>query len=149
MNYGLSEDHALQRAVVAALSLGEIAAAQIGVSVHAGVVTLFGHVRSAAQKRAAQDAVLRVDGVKAVAVAIQLRNIRSARLHDDQIALEVTTRLAWDAAVPPGVVKISVERGRLTLFGELARAAQRAAVLEDVSRLFGVTAVRDCLTVKA
>jgi osmotically-inducible protein OsmY len=149
MNHELSEDHALQRAVVAALPLGEIGSAQIGVSVHAGVVTLFGHVRSAAQKRVAQEAILRVDGVKAVAVAIQIRNVRSAKWHDDQIALEATTRLAWDAAVPPGVVKISVERARLTLFGELARAAQRAAVLEDVSRLFGVAAVRDCMTVKA
>jgi osmotically-inducible protein OsmY len=149
MNHELSEDHALQRALVAALPSGEKASAQIGVSVHAGVVTLFGHVRSAAQKRAAQEAVLRVDGVKAVAVAVQIRNIRSTKWHDDQIALEATTRLAWDAAVPPGVVKISVERARLTLFGELARAAQRAAVLEDVSRLFGVAAVRDCMTVKA
>jgi osmotically-inducible protein OsmY len=148
MDHEHSSNQALQRAVVAALASGELAPGQIGVTAHAGVVTLFGHVSSAAQKRDAQAAALQVEGVKAVAVAIQIRNIKAARLHDDEIAAEVVTRLAWDAAVPPDALKVSVERGRVTLFGELKRDAQRIAALEDVSRLFGVAGVRDRTTLK-
>lgn len=149
MNRQQSKDDALQRAVIAALMSHELTPAHVGVTVHAGVVTLFGHVRNAAQKRAAQDAVLQVEGVKAVALAITIRNANAHRWYDDEIAVEAANCLAWDSAVPPGVVTLSVERGRLTLFGEFRRDSQRAAALEDVSRLFGVAAVQDRTTVKA
>jgi osmotically-inducible protein OsmY len=149
MNSELSDDQALQRAVLAALASEAMAPGRIGVTVQAGVVTLFGYVRSAAQKRAAEAAALQVKGVKAVAVAIQIRSIKAARSHDDELAAEVTTRLAWDAAVPPDALKVTVERGRVTLFGELKSDAQRVAALEDVSRLFGVAALRDRTSLKA
>lgn len=148
MNRQLAEDHSLQRAVIAALMSQELAPANVGVTVHAGVVTLSGHVRNAAQKRAAQEAALQVDGVKAVALTITIRNIKAHRWYDDEIAAEAANCLAWDSAVPPGVVTLSVERGRLTLFGEFRRDSQRAAALEDVSRLFGVAGVQDRTTLK-
>ncbi|NIF53026.1 BON domain-containing protein [Burkholderia sp. Ax-1724] len=68
---------------------------------------------------------------------------RSARLSDAQIAAEAARRLAWDAAVPPHAVRVKVQRGHVTLFGELRDARQRRAMLEDVARLFGVTGVTD------
>jgi osmotically-inducible protein OsmY len=73
----------------------------------------------------------------------------NARLSDAQIAAEATQRLAWDAAVPEHAVKVHVSRGRITLRGELQRDQQRAAALEDVTRLFGVTGVSDRTVVKA
>ncbi|MEW9583258.1 BON domain-containing protein [Paraburkholderia sp. DGU8] len=73
----------------------------------------------------------------------------AARLSDAQIATEAIRRLAWDAAVPKHTVKLKVSRGRITLRGELQSEQQRAAVLEDVSRLFGVTGVSDRTVVKS
>ncbi|MGF6606437.1 osmotically-inducible protein OsmY [Paraburkholderia sp. WSM4175] len=72
----------------------------------------------------------------------------SARLTDAQIAAEAARRLAWDSAVPPRAVRVKVARGRITLSGELQREAQRAAMLEDVTRLFGVTSVVDRTVVR-
>ncbi|MFM0222632.1 BON domain-containing protein [Paraburkholderia dipogonis] len=77
------------------------------------------------------------------------RKADSARLSDAQIAAEATRRLAWDAAVPEHAVQVHVSRGRITLRGELQRDQQRAAALEDVTRLFGVTGVSDYTVVKA
>ncbi|WP_233854742.1 BON domain-containing protein [Paraburkholderia sp. HD33-4] len=73
----------------------------------------------------------------------------SPRLTDAQIAAEAARRLAWDSAVPPHAVRVKVARGRITLSGDLQREAQRAAMLEDVARLFGVTAIADRTVVKS
>lgn len=70
-------------------------------------------------------------------------------LRDDQIAMEASRRLSWDAAVPKNTVKIKVDHGRITLRGELQHAQQKTAALEDVSRLFGVAGVSDRTTIKA
>ncbi|NML34267.1 BON domain-containing protein [Paraburkholderia antibiotica] len=72
----------------------------------------------------------------------------STRLSDAQIAAEALRRLAWDVAVPAHAVRVSVTRGRLTLSGELQREQQRTAMLEDVTRLFGVGSVADRTVVK-
>jgi osmotically-inducible protein OsmY len=82
-----------------------------------------------------------------------MRSTRSAsgtcpRLTDAQIAAEAVRRLAWDAAVPPNAVSVKVARGRITLSGELQREAQRVAMLEDVTRLFGIVAIADQTVVK-
>jgi osmotically-inducible protein OsmY len=76
-------------------------------------------------------------------------DLTSTRLSDAQIAADATRRLAWDAAVPEHSVKVKVSHGRITLTGELQRDQQRTAVLEDVTRLFGVTGVSDRTVVKA
>ncbi|RAS22295.1 BON domain-containing protein [Paraburkholderia bryophila] len=70
------------------------------------------------------------------------------RLTDAQIAAEATRRLAWDSAVPEHAITVKVAAGRVTLHGELQRDQQRAAALEDVTRLFGVTGVSDRTTIK-
>ncbi|OLL28413.1 transporter [Burkholderia sp. SRS-W-2-2016] len=72
----------------------------------------------------------------------------SARFPDAQIAAEASRRLDWDTAVPAHAVRVSVAQGRLTLSGELQREQQRAAMLEDVTRLFGVSGVTDRTVIK-
>ncbi|MGF6770878.1 osmotically-inducible protein OsmY [Paraburkholderia sp. GAS199] len=68
---------------------------------------------------------------------------------DTRIATEAARRLAWDAAIPRDTITLHVAHGNLTLSGELARDAQHTAMLEDVTRLFGVTRVTDRTTIKA
>jgi hypothetical protein len=97
----ISTDDALQRAVLAELSAAGMPAGHVGVAAHGGIVTLLGHVEHAAQKIRAESAALRLKDVKAVVVAIKIRGADTAKLHDDQIATEALTRLAWDTWVPP------------------------------------------------
>ena len=73
----------------------------------------------------------------------------SGRFTDTRIAAEAARRLAWDAAIPPHAVRVKVRHGHLTLSGELRDARQRLAMLEDVTRLFGVTGVTDRTVVGA
>jgi osmotically-inducible protein OsmY len=73
----------------------------------------------------------------------------TARRSDAQIASDAARRLAWDAAVPEHTVTVNVAAGRITLLGELQNDRQRAAALEDVTRLFGVSGVSDHIVVKA
>ncbi|MFL9929541.1 BON domain-containing protein [Paraburkholderia sp. RL18-103-BIB-C] len=73
----------------------------------------------------------------------------TTRLSDAQIAAEAIRRLAWDAAVPEHTIQVKVSRGRITLHGELQREQHKAAALEDVTRLFGVTGVLDRTVVKS
>ncbi|WGS53203.1 BON domain-containing protein [Paraburkholderia sp. D15] len=75
-------------------------------------------------------------------------DMSTVRLNDAKIAAEATRRLAWDSAIPEHVITVKVVNGRITLHGELQRDQQKAAALEDVTRLFGVSGVTDCTTVK-
>jgi len=69
----MSQDRQLQESVMEELGWEpSIDAARIGVAANAGVVTLTGHVRSFAQKVAAERAAARVKGVKAVAEEIEV-----------------------------------------------------------------------------
>jgi osmotically-inducible protein OsmY len=145
----LSNDDTLQRAVLAELSAAGIPAGHVGVTARAGIVTLLGHVEHAAQKQRAESAALRLKGVKAVVVAIEIPAAGTAQLRDDQIAAQAVTRLAWDTWVPQDAIKVKVEHGWITLIGQVDRDEQKAAALEDVSRLFGVAGVSDHTTVKA
>jgi hypothetical protein len=63
----------------------------IGVAVHGDTVTLTGHVRSYAEKRAAEKAVKRVHGVIAVANDLEVR-LPSSLQRDDTISLQLPRR---------------------------------------------------------
>src|ERR1700704_2238662 len=73
---------------------------EIGVVVKNGVVTLTGWVDSYNKKWAAEDAALRVRGVKAVANDIEVRLPTAAQRTDADIAAAVARALEWDALVP-------------------------------------------------
>lgn len=67
------DDISVRRHVLAALELAPmIDAAQIGVTVESGVVTLRGHVRNCAEKGIAERVALRVRGVRAVVEQIEV-----------------------------------------------------------------------------
>jgi hypothetical protein len=77
-----------------------IDAVHIGVAVHAGVVTLTGHVGSYAEKLAAVTAVRRVKGVRAIADEIHARYPSAKKTADDEIAKRAVDILRWDTMVP-------------------------------------------------
>ena len=70
----MSDDHKLQKAVVAQLYWkSSVEAGHIGVTAHEGIVTLTGQVESFAEKHAAEAATRLVKGVKGVAEEIEVR----------------------------------------------------------------------------
>jgi osmotically-inducible protein OsmY len=142
-------DKELQRAVLAALVwMPSVAAAHIGVVAREGVVTLTGHVESFAQKHAAETAARLLKGVKAVAEEIEVRLPFDALREDDDIAGAALERLAWDVSVPREAVKVMVEKGHVSLTGQVEWQYQRAAAEQDVRRLHGVVGVSNQILLK-
>ena len=122
--------------------------ALIGVSVDNGIVTLSGHVPSYWQKTAAEAAVWRVKGVRAIAQEIQVRFPHDKKTADDQIAERAVKLLEWDILVPKNVVRVKVQGGYVILEGEVAWQFERRAAEENVRKLTGVVGVFNNITIK-
>lgn len=123
--------------------------ARVGVSCNGGVVTLTGHLDSYAEKVATKRAVERVGGVKAIAVELDVIPIGIHQRSDTEIASAVETALSWSTSVPPNRVKVAVEKGWVTLGGELDWHYQRRAVERIIRPLKGVVGITDNIHLKA
>lgn len=119
---------------------------EIGVSVHNGVVTLSGEVPYYAEKLAAEKAAMRVRGVKGIAEEIKVRLKAPHKKSDTEIAEIVANALQWHVWTPENV-KAKVERGWVTLTGQVEYDYQRNAALNTVRFLEGVQGVTNSITV--
>jgi osmotically-inducible protein OsmY len=145
----MSNDNMLQQAVLAELSWEPmVTSAHIGVAANSGVVTLSGHVGSYMEKHAAEVAATRVKGVKAVAEEIEVRLAGDMRRTDDQIAGAAVEAFAWDVSIPQGKIKVKVEKGWITVTGDVDWHYQKNAVDHNISRLFGVVGVSNQIGIK-
>jgi osmotically-inducible protein OsmY len=144
----MSNDENLKRAVLEELKWEpSVDPAHIGVTAADGIVTLSGHVQSFAEKHAAEAAVRRVKGVKAVAEEIEVRLAFESQREDDQIAAAAADRLTWDVSVP-ATVKVTVAKGWVTIDGQVEWYYQKEAANRAVRNLFGVIGVNDLVTIK-
>jgi osmotically-inducible protein OsmY len=125
-----------------------VKATDIAATVKDGIVTLEGTVDSYAEKWAAEKAVKRVPGVKALAMDIQVKLPGSSERTDTDIARAAENALKWDVAVPHKQIKVSVERGFVTLEGEVDWQFQKSAADRAVRHLTGVTGMDNFITVK-
>lgn len=145
----MSHDDKLQKAVLAELNWEpSITAAHIGVAADNGTVTLTGHVHSYGQKHAAEMATGRVKGVKAIAEEIEVRLPFEVNRDDADIATAAANRLAWDTGTPRDAVKIKVEKGWVTLTGQVEWHFQKEAAEREVRNLMGVLGVSNQVTIK-
>jgi osmotically-inducible protein OsmY len=142
-------DSDLQKAVLAELHWDpSVTAAHIGVTAHSGVVTLTGHVQTYPEKHAAESAANRVKGVKATAEELEVRLPFETKRSDEDIAAGAIARMAWDVSIPKDAVKVRVEKGWVTLSGEVDWYFQKDAPEQAVRRLFGVLGVSNQITIK-
>jgi osmotically-inducible protein OsmY len=119
-----------------------LSAAEIGVIAKDGIVTLTGTVDSYWKKTEAEEAAKSVAGVKAVVEKIEIRFAGNSFTQDDnEIATEVVNAFKWNVEVPNDKVKVKVERGWLTLEGEVEWNFQKDAAKRAVSNLSGVAGV--------
>jgi osmotically-inducible protein OsmY len=124
-------------------------AANIGVAVSNGVVTLTGHVPTYAQLIAAEEAVRRVKGVSAIAQDIEVRFTGAAAHSDEDIAGRAALLIKWNAELPKDAIQVKVTKGWITLTGEVEWQFQRASVEDSVRTLVGVKGVTNLIAVKA
>jgi len=126
----------------------QVTASQIGVEVKDGVVTLSGEVSSFSEKWNAERAAQRVSGVNALAVDLKVKISGLGARTDADIARSAENVLEWSTSVPDGAIKVMVEKGFITLTGEVDWQYQRLAATDSVRFLSGVTGVSDQIAIR-
>lgn len=145
----MKTDSQLQQDVMAELKWDpSVHAEQIGVAAKDGVVTLTGHVSSYLEKYHAEDAAQRVEGVKALATEMDVKLSALGKRDDENIARSAETALQWMGAPICKTVKVMVEKGWITLSGNVDWQYQRRATESGIRYLIGVTGVSNQIVVK-
>lgn len=121
---------------------------QIGVIVEKGVVTLSGVVDNYSKKLAAEKAAKAVDGVKAVALDIEVKYGSEYKKTDKEIAKAVTEALSWNSSVPEKDIMVKVENGWVYLSGEVQWSYQKNAAKTAIENLLGVKGVSNLISLK-
>lgn len=119
-----------------------INAAKLGVEVSNGVVHLVGSVDTYSEKWKAERAVLRVIGVRALAVGVEVCLLHLHERTDTDIAEAVKNIIDNSSYLINNRIQLMVEDGWVTLFGEVNWAYQRGVVddlIKDVNGVRGIT----------
>jgi osmotically-inducible protein OsmY len=122
--------------------------AHIGVTVRGGVVTLSGHVRSYAEKCLAERAAGRVRGVRAIAEELEIRYPSTLDHGDEDMAKRALDIISWDLSLPKDRVKIRIEKGWVTLAGDVDWRFQKQAAEADIRNLQGVMGVSNAIEIR-
>ncbi len=117
----------------------------IKVNVDNGIVSLSGSVPHYFEKKSAEHATQRVGGVKAVADELKVKGIYEKS--DEDIATIAFNTLEWNYSVPKDI-KVAVEKGWITLDGEVDWDYQRQAAKDSVSNILGVYGVSNNIKIK-
>ena len=125
-----------------------INATGIGVMVKDGVVTLTGHLDSFAEKHALEQALQRVEGVRGIALELDVKLSPEHKRSDSEIAQTAATALRLNSLVPEGKIKVKVESGWVTLTGEVDWSYQLARAEQCIRPLAGVRGLDNQITIK-
>lgn len=140
----------LQRDVMDAIKWEPLLnAAEIGVTVKDGVVTLTGVVDNYLKKIEAEEAAMNVRGVKAIVEKIEVEFNESDKVTDNKLADEVIESLRWNWRFSNDKVQAKVEDGVITLSGLLNWNYQREDAQKIVSNILGVKGVINNIVVKS
>jgi osmotically-inducible protein OsmY len=145
----MKTDTQLQQDVYAELNWEpSVNAAQIGVEVKDGIVTLAGHVASYAEKWDAERAAQHVSGVTALVIKMDVLLPESSKRNDDAIAGAAENILHWTTYLPKDCIKVTVESGWITLSGDVDWEFQRQAATRGVRYLNGIIGITDKIFIK-
>lgn len=145
----MKSDKKIQEDVMAELQWEPtLNAADIGVAVHQGVVTLSGNVNSYMKKRQAELAAKRVKDVKAVAVDINIDLWPDDNSNDTEIATAIIDAFRWNTLVPAPKIKIKVENSWVTLEGEVEWQYQKNAAYNAINFLRGIKGISNMIIVR-
>lgn len=124
-----------------------INAAQIGVEVKNGVVTLTGEVSTFSEKWEIERIAQRVAGVMALAINIDVMLPGLSQRSDADVARSAENVLQWMTFTPSNPIKVLVESGWVTLSGHVDWDYQRQAAHGAVRHLMGVKGVSDQIVI--
>ena len=142
-------DSGIKRDVEAELqSDPRIDATDIAVAVKNGVVTLSGFVRSYAEKLEAEAAAKRIASVVGLANDLEVRVPAADQRPDPEIARDAVTALKSQLPFSWHQIKVIVDKGWVTLEGEVAWDYQRQEAERAVRRVKGVQGVINTIQLK-
>jgi osmotically-inducible protein OsmY len=118
----------------------QLNAAEIGVIVKDGIVTLTGTVDNYSKKIEAENATKKVGGVKVVVEHIEVDYGHIGR-NDNEIALAVLEALKWDKSIDEEKIKVKVQDGWIYLEGAVNWDYQRQFAKNAVEEIIGVKGV--------
>ncbi len=143
-------DEQIQRDVLAEFQWdSRVQPNEIGVSVKNGIVTLSGHVDSYYKKWAAEQAALRVRGVVAVANELEIKLPSSSERTDEEIAAAAVRTIESDTLLGAKNLQITVDKGWITVRGDVEWNFQKEDAERVLRRLWGVKGVTNLITVKS
>jgi osmotically-inducible protein OsmY len=122
-------------------------AAELGVEVDQGVVTLTGTVSSYPKLVAAADIAAEIAGTKGVANELTVRTPGLTGPNDTELAGAVRTALKWDIEVPEERIDVIVRNGVVTLKGSVDYWYQKRTAGDRVVTLAGVSAINNHITI--
>jgi osmotically-inducible protein OsmY len=126
----------------------KLEAAEIGVAVKNGVVSLSGEVDSYAKKIAAENAARRVKDVLGIAQEIKVIPLFDGERTDTDIAEAVVNSLKWNSSVPDDEIVVKVEKGQVTLEGNLDWQFQREAAERAIAATIGVKGIVNLIRIQ-
>jgi osmotically-inducible protein OsmY len=126
----------------------DVNSTDIAVAAKSGVVTLAGFVHSYSDKFEAERAAKRVAGVVGVANDIEVRLRSIDETPDPEIARDAVTAIKTQLPVSWEQIKVTVDRGWVTLEGEAQWNYQKQSAEHSVRRLKGVKGVNNRIELK-
>ena len=120
----------------------------IGVGVNDGVVTVTGQLDSFADKHAIEQAIQRVEGVRGMALELDVKLPLELQRSDSEIAQTAAASLRLNSLVPDGRVKVKVESGWVTLTGEVDWSHQLTRAGQCIRQLAGVRGLDNQITIR-
>lgn len=140
----MKSDYQLKQDVMTELAWDPaINADAIGIAVENSVVTASGHIGTYAEKRAIEKALHRVSGVMAIALDLEVSVSPQYRRDDTALTAAIENAFKWNSVVPADKVRVMVDKGWVTLSGELDWDYQRKAAEKAVRPLMGVIGISD------
>jgi len=124
-------------------------AAEIGVTVKDGIVTLTGVVDSYLKKLEAEVASRNVAGVRAVIEKIEVQFCNSEGKSDAELATDILNAFKNCQDVPNDIVKVKVEASWVTLEGEVQWNYQKIAAQDAISKILGLKGISNYINIKA
>ena len=144
----VTKDEELKACVWAELARDpSLAGAEVAVIAKDGVVTSAGHVDTVAQKEAGERAVRFSGGMCGIAFELDAKSDLGHKPSDSEIAHAALTALRAHARITPDSVGVEVERGWLTLSGDLGSQLEILLARRCVGGLAGLRDVCCCIQV--
>ncbi|HEV8656495.1 MAG TPA: BON domain-containing protein [Candidatus Limnocylindria bacterium] len=122
-------------------------AAELGVEVDQGIVTLTGTVSSYSKLVAAADIAAEIAGTKGVANELTVHARDMAHPNDTELASAVRNALKWDVDVPDEKIEVIVRDGVVTLKGAVDYWYEKSSAAASVRNIAGVSAINNHIAV--